>query len=435
MHSGDGKTGTAMGATGTRKIAAAIIGNSLEWYDFTIYGYMAVTIAKLFFPAAAGWAPLLSTLGIFGIAYVARPLGGILLGHCADLYGRKFVFTVVLALMLFGTTMVAITPTYATIGIAAPIIILCGRLLQGVSAGGEFGSAATFLVEIAPANRRGFYGAWQFSGQGIAVFLSGIIGGGTAHLLSPDSLESWGWRIPFFIGLLIGPIGLYMRARLTETPDFIASRRAAIRDERPIASIFAHYKHRTLLGFGLVVGGTAMFYVLFVFMPTYAMRVLGLDPAASFISPIVSGLTVAIGAPLMGLVSDHCGRKLVMGCAAATGIVLMYPAFAWLAFSPSMAVLATVEIFFGLLFSAYVGPFSAAIASMFPVGVRATGLSVAYNIGVSIFGGFSPLIVAWLIAATGDPLAPCYYVIGCLVISAVAIAAMPRQAPPERQGR
>ncbi len=423
--------------TGARKIAAAIIGNSLEWYDFTIYGYMAVTIAKLFFPAAVGWAPLLSTLGIFGIAYIARPLGGILLGHCADLYGRKFVFTIVLALMLFGTTMVAVTPTYATIGIAAPIIILCGRLLQGISAGGEFGSAATFLVEIAPATRRGFYGAWQFSGQGIAVFLSGVIGGGTAHLLTPADLESWGWRVPFLVGLLIGPIGLYLRARLSETPEFIASQEA-VREARPIASILTHYKHRTLLGFGLVVGGTAMFYVLFVFMPTYAMRVLGLDATAAFVSPMVSGLTVALGAPLMGLVSDHIGRRLVMGCATATGIVLLYPAFTWLSVSPSIATLAVVEAFFGLLFSAYVGPFSAAIAAMFPVGVRATGLSVAYNIGVSIFGGFSPLIVAWLIAETGDALAPCYYVIACLFVSAIAIAAMPHQipeqAPPERQG-
>jgi MFS family permease len=410
------------------KIAAAIFGNAFEWYDFTIYGYMAVTISDLFFPSSSTWTPLLSTLAAFGVAYGVRPFGGILLGYCADLYGRKSVLVVVILLMTTGTAMVALAPPYAAIGVAAPALIVCARLLQGLSAGGEFGSAATFLIEHAPVARRGYFGAWQFAGQGAAVFVSGAIGALLAQALSPAQIDAWGWRLPFLLGLLIGPVGVLIRARLEETPDFVGSRTSSIRSS-PFASIFGQYKTLLGLGFCLVIGGTAMFYVLLVFMPTYVASALHLPSSVAFSAPIISGFVLMVFCPVMGWCSDIIGRRMTMAATAAAGIILLAPAFAWLNAQPSAARVAGIAVFFGLLFSGYAGPFSAALADLFPVGIRATGMSIAYNLGVSIFGGFSPLIVAWLIAATDNRLAPCYYVMACLGVSLAAVAMMPAELP------
>lgn len=408
------------------KIAAAIFGNALEWYDFTIYGYMAVTISHLFFPSTSDWTSLLSALAAFGVAYGVRPLGGILLGYCADLYGRKSVLVVVILLMMTGTAMVAFAPTYAAIGVAAPALIVCARLLQGLSAGGEFGSAASFLIEHAPVARRGYFGAWQFAGQGAAVFVSGVIGALLAEALSPEQIDAWGWRLPFLLGLLIGPVGVLIRARLEETPDFVSSRASSIRST-PFASLFAQHKTILGLGLGLVVGGTAMFYVLLVFVPIYITGVLHLPSRVAFAAPIISGFVLMMFCPVMGWCSDIIGRRTIMAAAAAAGIVLLAPAFAWLDAQPSAARVAGIAVFFGLLFSGYAGPFSAALADLFPVGVRATGMSIAYNLGVCLFGGFSPLVVAWLIATTGNKLAPCYYVMACLGVSLAAVAIMPAE--------
>ncbi|HVA14124.1 MAG TPA: MFS transporter [Stellaceae bacterium] len=415
-------------ATPTRKItawtlAAAIAGNALEWYDFTIYGYMAVTIAKLFFPTGAAWSSLLSALAVFGVAYGVRPLGGIVLGNFADLYGRKSVLVAVIGLMTCGTAILVVTPSYAAIGVAAPLLIVLARVLQGLSAGGEFGTAATFLVEHAPPSQRGYFGAWQFAGQGAAVLLSGLIGGLLVRTLTLAEIDAWGWRLPFAIGLLIGPVGVLMRLRLDETPDFRRGR--SPEGDSPIAEVFRAHKAALGIGFALVVGGTAIFYVLLVFMPTYAVQVLHLPAEVAFVAPAISGLVMMVFCPLMGWCSDILGRRRIMAVTAAAGIILLYPAFAWLEAQPSVARVASVAVFFGLLFSGYAGPFSAALAELFPTGTRSTAMSIAYNLGVSLFGGFSPLMVAWLIAVTGERLAPCYYVMVCLAISLAALAAMP----------
>lgn len=415
------------------KIAAAIFGNALEWYDFTIYGYMAVTIAHLFFPSASTWTPLLSAFAAFGVAYGVRPFGGIILGYFADVYGRKSVLVAVIILMMVGTALVALAPTYAAIGVAAPVLIVCARVLQGLSAGGEFGSAASFLIEHAPPDRRGYFGAWQFAGQGAAVFVSGATGVLLSWSLTAAQLQAWGWRLPFLLGLLIGPVGVMIRAKLQETPDFVASRTASPLAPSPLAGLMADYKAIVVIGLALVVGGTAIFYVLVVFMPTYVVRVLNLPSSVGFAAPIISGFVLAVFCPLLGWCSDFFGRRATMAATAVAGLVLLAPAFAWLDAEPSAAKVAAIAVFFGLIFSGYAGPFSAALADLFPVSVRATGMSIAYNLGVGLFGGFSPLIVAWLIAATGNKLAPCYYVMACLAISLAALALMPPEPSRERR--
>lgn len=408
-----------------RQVVATCIGNALEWYDFSVYGYLAVTISKLFFPPGDSSAALLSTLAIFGVAFAVRPLGGIVLGHYADLIGRKSILFTVIAVMTLGIAMITFTPTYATIGIAAPLIMLLARLLQGLSAGGEF-SSMSFLVEHAPPRRRGLYGGWQQSGQGAATLLAGIVGSLVARGLTPDQLLSWGWRIPFAVGLIIGPIGLYMRLRLVETPEFLRHREQ-VRDRPaiPIKVVFAEHGLRVLTGLGLVLGGAATVYVLFLFMPTYAIRVLHLNLQASFVAPLIAGIMLTIFCPITGYLSDLWGRKPVMAVSAGLFLLAIYPAFIWLNDAPSVGRLAAVEFVFGLLMAGYAGPLTAALADMFAVGVRVTGMSIAYNVGVALFGGFAPLIVTWLLITTGSQLAPAYYVMAGLALSFIATLLMP----------
>lgn len=418
-----------------RQIIAVAIGNALEWYDFAIYGYVAVTISKLFFPPKTGWGPLLATFGLFAVAYIVRPLGGVILGHYADRYGRKALLVFLIGLMSVASAMIAAAPTYQMVGMGAPAIILVARLLQGLSAGGVFGSATAFLVEHAPPKSRGFYGSWQFSGQGAAILLSGIVGLFVTRFLSPHQLESWGWRLPFLLGVAVGPVGVYIRYRLSETPEFLRER---LRHDSgtSVMNVLATCKYNVLIGFGLVVGGTAAFYVLFVFMPTYAIRILDLGFAASFLAPVVAGVTVATCCPLMGWASDRLGRWPVMTVAATVFLVVVYPGFWWLRAAPNATTLVILEFCFGFLFAAYAGPSGATIAALYPVLGRATAMAAAYNVGVAIFGGGAPVIVTWLIMRTGNPIAPAYYVMTGLSVSLVALAAlMPRGAADDKDSR
>lgn len=410
-----------------RQIAAAVIGNALEWYDFTIYGTFAVTISHLFFPTQSGLMALLSTLAIFGVAYVLRPLGGLVFGHFADVWGRRTVLYAVIGSMTLGLALLAFTPTYATIGIAAPVVLLIARMIQGFSVGGEYATATTFLVEHAPPHRRFLFGAWQFSGQGAAIMLGGIIGSLVSRGLSPEALLSWGWRVPFIIGLVIGPIGFYMRRSLEETPEFAADRGAGQAHRAiPALDAFSGYKARMLAGLCLTLGGTASFYVLFLVMPTYAIRTLHLGVRASFVAPFVGGACMMIGAPIGGLLSDRFGFRPLMIGPLGLLLVLILPAFAWLAADPSVGRMVLVEFVLSSILGLYAGQTGTAVASLFPVGVRATGMTISYNVGVGLFGGFAPLIVTWLVATTGSPLAPAYYDMAGLTVAFVTALLWPK---------
>jgi MHS family proline/betaine transporter-like MFS transporter len=241
-------------------------------------------------------------------------------------------------------------------------------------------------------------------------------------------MEAWGWRVPFFVGFLIGPIGIYLRFRLRESPEFLRNEAARTGLARaPILAVLAEHKRRVLIGFGLMAAGTASVYVLFIFMPTYAVRVLGLKLQTALLVPLVAGLTVSIICPIAGHLSDRFGRKRLLAASSLFLLVTLLPAFQWLHSEPSGARLVAVEILVALATGFYAGPLGTAIAELFPVGVRVTAMSVAYNLGVAFFGGFAPLVVAWLIAATGDALAPAHYVMAALLVSLAAIVAMPKR--------
>ncbi|MFM0174688.1 MFS transporter [Paraburkholderia sediminicola] len=407
----------------TRAVVAAVIGNALEWYDFTVFGFLTVVIAQLFFPASSDYSSLLLATATFGVAFVMRPIGGIVLGLYADRAGRKAALSLVIALMTLGILVLAIAPPYSAIGIGAPLMIVVGRSLQGFSAGGEFGSSTALLIEAAPFSKRGFYGSWQMASQAAALLLGALVGALITRGLSPEALKSWGWRVPFILGLIIGPIGFYIRRHLADSEAFLLAQKTARR--ATLGEVFRTHTRDVLCGLGSVIALTVTIYVLISYLPTFAVNQLKLPYAQSFYAVIVGNLLLTVLSPLTGAWSDRIGRKGLSLWSLVITLVIIYPLFAWLAAEPSVSKLILVQALLSITLSGYYGPFGALIAELFPANVRSTGLSLAYNIAVMVFGGFGPFVVTWLINTTGSPLAPTYYVMGGLALSIVAVACIP----------
>lgn len=415
--------GPASRSLNTRAVIAAVIGNALEWYDFTVFGFLTVVIAQLFFPAGNDYSSLLLTTATFGVAFVMRPIGGIVLGLYADRAGRKAALSLVIALMTLGILLLAIAPPYSAIGIGAPVMIVLGRLLQGFSAGGEFGSSTALLIEAAPFSKRGFYGSWQMASQAAALLLGALVGALITRGLSPEALKSWGWRVPFILGLIIGPIGFYIRRHLADSEAFLLAQKTAPR--ATLGEVFRSHSRDVLCGLGSVIALTVTIYVLISYLPTFAVKELKLPYAQSFYAVIVGNLLLTVLSPLTGAWSDRIGRKGLSLWSLTLMLVIIYPLFAWLAAEPSVSKLILVQALLSITLSGYYGPFGALIAELFPANVRSIGLSLAYNVAVMVFGGFGPFFVTWLINATGSSLAPIYYVMGGLALSIVAVACIP----------
>ncbi|MET0125040.1 MAG: MFS transporter [Pseudomonas caspiana] len=402
-------------------VIASSIGNALEWFDLVVYGFFAITISKLFFPAADETVSLLLALGTFAISYMIRPLGAAVLGSYADRVGRKSAMLVSIWLMMLGTLLIAIMPTYAAIGIWAPIGIFLARLIQGFSAGGEFGSATALLVEHAP-ERKGLLSSFMFASQGISGLLASGFGLLLTTTLTVDQLESWGWRIPFLFGLMIGPVGLYIRRHIEEAGEFKESERS----HAPVGELFKAHKYRMLLAVGALVLSTSATYVI-IYMPTYAVKQLGLSASIGFAGTLLSGLVLTILTPFIGHLSDVFGRTRIMLGASVIFILSIYPAFSWLAANPTLLVLLAVLFWMSILKAIYFGGLPALMSELFPTQVRATGMALSYNIGTTVFGSFTPFIIAWLISASGNNLAPSYYLLFTGVLSLVTLLAIRRQ--------
>ncbi|SAK42909.1 major facilitator transporter [Caballeronia glebae] len=402
-----------------RIVFSSSIGNALEWFDFLVYGYFATVIAKAFFPSHDEWLSTMLAIGTFGISFLMRPLGAIVLGVYGDRKGRKAALTLAILLMMVGTLTMALMPSYRQIGIAAPLLILLARLVQGFAVGGEFGSATAFMVEHSEA-RRGYYASWQFASQGLAAIMAAAFGSVLTAWLPPPQLESWGWRIPFVFGLLVGPVGYYIRSHLDETPEFLATR-AAGKESAPGVS-FANQWLNLLLAVGIVAQSTVGVYVLQLYMPMYAVKQLHLPATASFAVVVLNGGLQFIFSPLMGALSDRIGRiRIMLGTSIFMGVTI-YPMFAWLQAYPTVASLVVLQSVAGILKAAYSGPMPALMSEIFPTRVRSTGLSIGYALGVTLFGGFAPTIVEAFIHVTGDKLAPSYYVLLAAVLSGISLA-------------
>ncbi len=408
-----------------RQILAAVIGNALEWYDFVVYGFLTVIISRLFFPTDSDYASLLLAMATFGVGFFMRPVGGVLIGLYADRRGRKAALQLIILLMTISIAMIAFAPTHAAIGAAAPALIVLARLMQGVATGGEFASATAFLIESAPPGRRGLFGSFQMLGQALAALAGATAGMLVTQGLTPSQVDSWGWRLPFLFGLLIGPVGLWMRRHLEETEAFVAAAQAGAND--PVARVGLLALLRTqaravLVSFGLVLSSTIMFYVVLIYMPTYAKTQLQIPLSDAFGAQVAGLLCLAALIPLFGWLSDRIGRRPVLMLAAVLYFVLPYPLMAWVLADPGLPRLMTMQVVLCSAIAIGFGAISTALAEQFAVRQRSTGLALAYNLAVMLFGGFAQLIVTWLIAVTGSPLAPSYYVMFGAAVGLLAAA-------------
>jgi MHS family proline/betaine transporter-like MFS transporter len=399
----------------TKLIVAVSIGNALEWFDISSYGYFAVYVSKAFFPNSDATVSLLLTFGTFGLAFLVRPIGGVLLGAYADRYGRKASLMISIVMMTIGTLSIAIMPTYETIGILAPIAVLVARLVQGFSAGGEFGSSTAFLVEHRP-DRRGFVASWQFASQGLSALLSSVLGVGLTLWMAPADMSAWGWRIPFLFGVLIGPVGIYIRNHLED-----ATAPPATEHGTPVREVFLRQKLRVLLGVGALSIATAVNYLV-VFMPTYVVKTLGLPPIVGFQATLAGALAVTLLTPIAGSISDRIGRTSHMIAVNLVLLASIVPAFLLLTKNPTPMVIIGAVLWLSTLKALYIGPLAALMSELLPASTRATGLGLGYNIGVTLFGGMGPAIMTWLgtVAFIGD-LSPAWYLtlVGFVSLSAL----------------
>jgi len=418
-----------------RVVWSSTIGNALEWFDFTVFGLFAATIGKQFFPKTDPTAGLLAAYGLLGIAYFARPLGGLFFGTWADRIGRKRALITIVLMMAVGTGLIGALPTYAMIGVWAPIALLCARLIQGFSAGGEFGTSTAMLIEFAPPNRRGFYASFQFVAQSLAF----VVGAAFAYVLnstlSPESMDSWGWRVPFLSGVIIAPIGFYLRSAVDETPAFKAflAERAGIRNT-PLRDVISQHPVELVALFLVIAGLTAYTYIGNIFVTTFAATDLKLKIADAQLGVIVFNLIGAAIIPLAALLTDRAGRRAVMIPIIVFFTIVYLTLASALVANPSNGALWSLQGS-GLIFVFITGPFAALALETFPVGVRSTGASIVYNFGVAIFGGLSPLITQSLVALTGSKFAPFYYLAGCLALSLIGLAILPkREVGGEVQG-
>lgn len=416
------QSGELRGASGAaRLIVAASLGNALEFYEILVYGYFAVAISKVFFPAANEAVSLLVTFGTFGAAFLARPVGAIFLGAYGDRKGRKTALTLSIVLMTIGTALMTVMPSYAAIGIAAPVLVIAARLLQGFSVGGEFGSSTAFLVEHRP-DRAGYFASWQWASQGLAAVVATGLGVLLTATMPAADLQSWGWRIPFAVGLLIGPVGYYIRSHMEETPEF----RETGATQAPLRELLGQQWDRLILTVGVVAASTSSQYLL-VYMPTYAIRELGLPQSTGFTAALLAAALQTIMVPIVGIWVDRVGQTRIMLAAAALFVLTAYPAFALLDAHAALGVLILMVCWISLLKSLFSGALPSLMAKIFPVATRVSGMSLSYNIGVPIFGGFAPFFAQSLIALTGSKLSPSYYIMATALISALALLVLRRR--------
>jgi len=411
----------------TRAILGAGIGNVLEWYDFTAYAYLAATIGKLFFDSANETAAILATFAVFGVGFVARPLGGILIGIFGDRYGRKPALLLTFGLMIVSTGMIGLLPTYASIGLAAPILLVVARLLQGVSAGGEWGGAASFLVEWAPSNRRGFFGSMHPCAICIGQLVGAGVTAGLTTVLGSEAMTEWGWRVPFLLGALIAPVGLYIRRRVDETPAFQQLQEAKRPHETAAAPAateptFSMAK-AMLLAFAFPVLQSVLTYLFLSYFPTFGQRYVGLSPSAALWSTVLATAVMGASCLASGALSDIVGRRACLLAACALSLALSYPLIRLMIGAPVGTVM-LLHVVFAMINGLFLGALAATLVEMFPTARRMTGLTTAYNLQSMLFGGFAPFIASWLIATTGQPISIAFFIMFGAILSGFAVLMM-----------
>jgi MFS family permease len=411
----------------SRNVAAAIAGNALEFYDFVTYAFFAVQIGRVFFPASSAYASLMLSLGTFGAGFAMRPVGGILIGRYADRVGRKPAMIFCLVLMGAAVLAVAIIPSYAAIGIAAPVLVVMARMAQGFALGGQVGSTTAFLMEAAPLSQRGLYTAWQGGSQYCASLAGGIVGILLSTFLDAGQLQAFGWRIAFALGALTLPFSLFLIRNVPETLDRSADHSAGAVAGGDWALCVAH---RRVILLGLVTLASAtIFTYLTNYMTTYAETVLHLGNVVAFGATLVVGVSGLAGVMFGGWLSDRVGRWPVLVWPRVVYLVLILPLYAWIVEMHSAVALYSATAVLVVLGTMSAGPFYAALTESLPTRIRGSTVGTTYAVSIAIFGGSAQLIVTWLIHVTGNPLAPAWYLIASGLCGVISTSMMAETAP------
>jgi MFS transporter, MHS family, proline/betaine transporter len=416
---------TARRSSPRRALVSACIGNVVEWYDFALYGAFATVLASVYFPSADRHANLLATFAVFSTAFIFRPVGAVLLGRRGDRRGRRQVLSLAIILMSVATAGVGALPGYVSIGPLAPVLLLLFRLAQGLSAGGEAGAASAFVVEYAPANRRGWYGGWIWATLALGLGA----GTGAASLLAwrlpQGSLETWGWRLAFLLALPMGLVGLYLRLRLDETPRFRAVQRAHAVTRWPVSEALRAYPGRMLIGFVLVAAASLTFNTFFIFLPNQLVAELGVPLSRALAGALLGLAVMAAVSPALGRLSDQVGRKPLLAVAALGLLGLTLPIYLLIRRGGPVSLLLGY-LALGAAMSCFVLP--TLLSELFPTRVRSSGLAITYGVASALFGGTAPLVNALLVQRTGNPLLPAYYTTTMVLMAAIGVLLMKETA-------
>jgi MHS family proline/betaine transporter-like MFS transporter len=407
--------------TRRRAILSSAVGNFVELYDFLIYGLFAAQIAANFFPAGDQTANLLKSFAIYGVGFFMRPVGAIVIGAYGDRQGRRNALVLTVGLMAAATALTGLIPAYTSIGIAAPLLLLLCRLVQGFSTGGEWGGSATFLVEFSPPGKRGLIGSVQQFSVGLALIAATFTAAALNGWLTKAQMVEWGWRVPFLIGFVLAPVGLYLRARVAESPAFNRTVEKKQVARNPFLESLSTHRWAVLSAFGLSAIGTVGNYTYNIYMPTFATTKLGLPAGAAYSAATIAAIVLTILTPVMGWVSDKIGRKPLLLASAIGYGVLSYPAFVYLSGAPDATKLVLVQSGSAVLLAMYAGPLCAILAELFPTKVRFTALSIGYGMSVTLFGGLAPFIAEKAIDITKDPVSPAYFLIFAAIVSTVTL--------------
>jgi MHS family proline/betaine transporter-like MFS transporter len=403
-----------------RNTVGGVIGNILEWYDFAVFGYFAPVIGAQFFPSEDHLVSIIKAFGVFAAGYLMRPIGGVIFGFVGDRLGRKRALELSVMMMALPTTLVGLLPTYESVGILAAVLLITLRLIQGVSVGGEYIGSISFSTEIAPPKRRGLWGALVSCSASAGIMLGSAVATAAHFLLDPADLSSWGWRIPFLLGIVMGGFSLWVRTGLVETEEFQSVKRSGEVSKNPVLDTLKAYPFRILRIIALLTLFGGGFYIILVWWPTYLAKiVIPHVPHAYFMNTLAILILMAL-MPVTGSLTDMVGRRGVIAASVATLVIAVYPLTVWTdhgRFIPALiSQMAMVVLLAGIL-----GPMPSVLAEFFPTKYRYSGIAIPYNLTVGVIGGTAPLVCTWLVASTGDSAAPAYYVI---LLGLISLAAM-----------
>lgn len=416
-----------------RATVGATIGSVVEWFDVAVYAYLATTIGAVFFSTTDSATALLSSFAVFGVAFVVRPLGGLFFGYLGDRLGRQQTLAWVILLVSGATMGIGLLPSYASIGVAAPVLLVVLRLLQGFSAGGEMGGASVFVTEYAPARRRGFYVSWVEMGCIAGFLLGSVVALVLNFTLTDAQLLSWGWRVPFLMAGPLGAVGLYIRTKLDETPEFEVLRAQGEVAQHPLVETLRFHWRAVLRTAGYALFQNATLYVILTFVPSFLSETLGYGGDLASLSAVITMSVICMLIPVMGLLSDRVGRRPVLAASCLLALVTAVPLFSLMdRGSGTLAIVAHVLL--GAVLAVFLGVTLVAMNELFTTRVRYGGFSIGYNLSVSAFGGTAPFLVTLLIQWTGSNLAPAFYIMVAAAITLGVILAT-HETAPGRTGR